>query len=124
MSLQAYFPVLVQVMIALAIAGGILLVSHLFGQKARSNPLKDSAYECGLPAEGPVHPRFAIKFYIVAMLFILFDVEVVFLIPWVVIFREFVGAGIPILTPMLFFLTVLTIGLCYEIRKGALDWEK
>ena len=124
MSLGAYLPVLVQVVLALGLAVTILVVSYLFGQKAKGNPIKDSAYECGLPAEGPVHPRFAIKFYVVAMLFILFDIEVIFLVPWVLIFREFLQAGIPILTPVLFFLAVLVLGLVYEIRKGALEWEK
>ncbi len=124
MTLEAYFPVLVQILLAIFLAGAILTVSHIFGQKARSNPIKDMPYECGLPPAGETHPRFSVKFYLVAMLFILFDIEVVFLVPWVLIYREFIQENIPILFPGLFFLGVLTVGLVYEIKKGALVWEK
>lgn len=64
------------------------------------------------------------KFYVTAMLFILFDIEVIFLIPWAFVHRDFVAHSIPILGPVLFFLGVLILGLFYEVRKGALDWEK
>jgi len=74
--------------------------------------------------EGKAHPQFSVKFYITAMLFILFDVEVVFLIPWVLVYRDMLAEALPILAPMIFFLVVLIIGLAYEIRTGALDWEK
>ena len=63
------------------------------------------------------------KFYVTAMLFILFDIEVVFLIPWVFVYRDFLAAGIPILAPMLFFIGVLVLGLIFEMKKGALEWE-
>ncbi len=124
MSLGAFVPVLIQILLAISLAVGVLAISHLLGQKTRGNPIKDSPYECGLPAEGKAHPRFAVKFYLVAMLFILFDVEVVFLIPWVLVYREFLAAGIPILLPVLFFIAVLIVGLVYEIKKGALEWER
>lgn len=122
--LADYLPVLVQVLLALSIAGGVLLVSHLMGQRGPTNALKDSAYECGLPAEGAPGARFSIKFYVTAMLFILFDIEVVFLIPWVLIYRDFLSEGIPIFFPVMAFLGVLVVGLYYELKKGALDWEK
>ncbi len=124
MTLADYLPVLIQIFLALTIAVAILMASHLLGQRASSNRMKDSAYECGLPAEGKPGARFSVKFYIVAMLFIIFDIEVVFLIPWVMIYRDFLAAQLPILMPVLFFLGVLVIGLLYEIRKGALNWEK
>jgi len=123
-SLSTYLPVLVQVALGLAIPAGILAASHLFGQRAKGNYIKDKAYECGLPMEGKPHPKFAVKFYLTAMLFILFDIEVVFLIPWTFVYREFLANHIPILGPMAFFLFVLILGLFYEVRKGALEWEK
>lgn len=124
MTLAAYLPILLQVLIALAIAVGILVASHLFGQRARGNYMKDAPYECGIPMEGKPHPRFALKFYVVAMLFILFDIEVVFMIPWVLVFREFLANNIAILTPVLFFILVLGVGLVYEMKKKALRWDQ
>ena len=102
---------------------GILFASHLFGQRATAGKIKDSPYECGMLAAGSGHARFAVKFYVTAMLFILFDIEVVFLIPWVLVFREFLAVSLPILLPVFFFLAVLIIGLVYELKKGAIEWE-
>lgn len=124
MSLGEYYPIIVQIALALGIGVIILVASHIFGQRSKSTDLKDSAYECGMLAEGSGHARFAVKFYVTAMLFILFDLEVVFLIPWILIFRDFMVANISILVPMLFFLFVLIFGLVYELKKGALEWEK
>lgn len=124
MSVADFAPILIQLVLAVTLASGILLASHLLGQRSAKNRIKDSAYECGVPSEGVWHTRFSVKFYVTAMLFILFDIEVVFLIPWVIVHREFLQAGIPILLPVLFFLGVLVLGLFYEMRKGALDWEK
>ncbi|MEY4378996.1 MAG: NAD(P)H-quinone oxidoreductase subunit 3, partial [Verrucomicrobiota bacterium] len=76
-SLSTYLPALVQVALGLSIPAIILIASHVFGQRAKGNYIKDKAYECGLPMEGKPHPRFAVKFYVTAMLFILFDIEVV-----------------------------------------------
>jgi NADH-quinone oxidoreductase subunit A len=112
-SLSTYLPVLVQVVLGLSIPAIILAVSHLFGQRAKGNYIKDKAYECGLPMEGKPHPRFAVKFYVTAMLFILFDIEVVFL-----------AAGIAITAATAVFLGVLVLGLAYEFKRGALEWEK
>ena len=124
MTLGEYYPILVQISLALGIGVIILVASHIFGQRSKSTAMKDSPYECGMLAEGSGHARFAVKFYVTAMLFILFDLEVVFLIPWILIFRDFMVANISILAPMLFFLFVLTFGLIYELKKGALEWEK
>lgn len=119
-----YFPILIQVLLATTIAVGIIVVSYIFGQRALTNKTKDSAYECGLLMEGKPHPRFSVKFYVTAMLFILFDIEVVFLIPWVMIYRDFLAANIPILFPILFFFFVMIVGLVYEIKKGGLKWDR
>lgn len=124
MSLTDYVPVLIQLILATGICATILIVSHIFGQRAKGNYIKDAAYECGLPMEGSPHPRFGVKFHVVAMLFILFDIEIVFLIPWVVTMREMNAAGLPVVLPVLFFLGVLTIGLLYEIRKKGIDWDR
>ena len=124
MELQDYIPVLIQVSLALSIGAAVLIFSHLFGQRGPSNRFKDSAYECGLPPEGEPVARFSVKFYVTAMLFIIFDIEIVFLIPWVLVYRDFLAANLPILTPVLFFIFLLVAGLVYELKKGALEWEK
>jgi len=124
MALSDYIPVLVQVLLALSIGVVVLVFSQLLGQRGPRNRIKDSAYECGLPPEGPSASRFSVKFYVTAMLFILFDIEIVFLIPWVLVYRDFLAQNLPILTPVLFFILLLVAGLLYELRKGALEWEK
>jgi NADH-quinone oxidoreductase subunit A len=124
MSYAAYLPILVQVVLAGAITTGVIMASQLLGQRFRKNAIKDTAYECGVPGDGRTHTRFSVKFYVTAMLFILFDIEVVFLIPWTFVYRDFLASHIAILSPMLFFLGVLVLGLFYEVKKGALDWEK
>jgi NADH-quinone oxidoreductase subunit A len=121
---SAYLPFLIQVVLAAGIGALIIGASHIIGQRTRKNQIKDTAYECGVPAEGIVHTRFSVKFYVTAMLFIIFDIEVVFLIPWAFIYREFLANNIAILGPIMFFLGVLVLGLVYEIKKGALEWEK
>ncbi len=123
-SLSTYLPVLVQVILGLSIPAIILIASHVFGQRAKGNYIKVKAYECGLPMEGKSHPRFAVKFYVTAMLFILFDIEVVFLVPWALVYREFLAAGIAITAATAVFLGVLVLGLAYEFKRGALEWEK
>lgn len=124
MTASAYLPFLIQAVLAAAITGGVIAASHFFGQRFKPNKIKDSAYECGVPAEGLVHTRFSVKFYLTALLFMLFDLEIVILIPWTFIYREFLANHISILGPIAFFLGVLILGLVYEIKKGALQWEK
>jgi NADH-quinone oxidoreductase subunit A len=124
MDLSAYLPVLIQFLLAAGIAVAILIGNRIFGQRAARHPRKDSAYECGMDPIGEPHPRFAVKFYLTAMLFILFDLEVVFLLPAVLVYRDFIAAHLPIVLPLLFFTSVLTLGLWYELRKGAIDWER
>jgi len=123
-ALPAYLPVLLQIALAAVMGVGIIAASHLFGQKMRRNRIKDSAYECGVAVEGNVHPRISVKFFLTALLFILFDVEVVFLLPWTFVYREFLAWGLPVLLPALFFIGLLAFGFLYEWKKGALDWER
>jgi NADH-quinone oxidoreductase subunit A len=124
MNVVDFVPILIQIVLAVGLAAGVLLVSHALGQRSAKNKIRDTAYECGIPSEGQTKTRFSVKFYVTAMLFILFDIEVIFLIPWAFVHRDFVTHGLPILGPALFFLGVLILGLFYEVRKGALDWEK
>lgn len=123
--MKEYLPIFLQVIVAIGFAAGALITSVLLGKAGKTNPTKDSAYECGMIAEGGAQPRFSVKFYLVAMLFILFDIEIVFMYPWAVIYREHVaqhGAGI--FWSMLSFVGVLTVGYVYAIMKGALDWKR
>jgi NADH-quinone oxidoreductase subunit A len=124
MATAAYLPFLIQAILAAGLTGVIIGMSHLLGQRARHTKIKDSAYECGVPGEGVVHTRFSVKFYVTALLFMLFDLEIVILVPWVFIYREFLHQHIPILGPILFFMFVLVLGLFYEVKKGALEWER
>ena len=124
MTSAAYLPILVQVCLAAGVGVAILALKLVASQRGKSNRIKDSAYECGIPTDGKVHTRFSVKFYLTALLFMLFDLEVVILVPWVFIYRDFLASHIAILTPMLVFLGVLVLGLVYEVKKGALEWEK
>ena len=122
--MSEYFSIFLQVVVAIGFAAGALGVSVLLGRTAKTNKTKDSAYECGMPAEGAAQPRFSVKFYLVAMLFILFDIEIVFMYPWAVIYREHIAAHGPgIFFSMLSFVGILTVGYVYAIMKGALDWK-
>lgn len=123
MNLTDYLPVLIQLSLAVVIASAILVASHFLGQRSAKNKYKDSVYECGLASTGDIHPRFAVKFYVIAMLFILFDIEIVFMFPWVMIYRQLLAHAVPILLPMLFFLGLLVVGFLYEYKKDALKWE-
>lgn len=125
MTAAAYLPFVVQAILAAAITIGIIAASTYLGQRARHKTrITDTAYECGVAAEGLVHTRFSVKFFVTALLFMLFDLEVVILIPWTFIYREFLHAHIAICGPILFFFVVLALGLFYEVKKGALEWEK
>jgi len=122
--LQDYLPILLQIIVAIGFAAIALIFSVLLGKAGRRNPTKDSPYECGMLPIGGAQPRFAVKFYLVAMLFILFDLEVVFMYPWAVVFREFVAEKGPVIFwSMLSFVSVLTVGYVYAIKKGVLEWR-
>jgi len=124
MAISDFLPVLIQVCLAVAIGGVIIAASMIVGQKGRKNAIKDTAYECGMPPAGKSRTRYAVKFYVTAMLFILFDIEVVFLIPWILTYREFLVNNIPIVTPMAVFFGIFILGLVYELKKGAIEWER
>lgn len=124
MILSDFLPILIQIVLAIGMGVGILVASHIFGQRATRGKIKDSPYECGMSSEVGGTNRYSVKFYVTAMLFILFDIDVVFLIPWVLTHRELSFAGVSVLGPMLFFTFVLAAGLIYELKSGALEWEK
>jgi NADH-quinone oxidoreductase subunit A len=116
---EVYFPVLLQVLLAMAIAGGMLATSAILGHRAR-NRMKDMPYECGIAPQGSVRERFSVKYYLVAMVFILFDIETVFLYPWAVVFREL---KLFAFFEMLVFIVLILAGFFYIWKKGALSWS-
>lgn len=117
--LREYLPILMFLGIAVAISGIMILASCVVAPQ-RPDPEKDSAYECGFEAFDDARTRFDVRYYLVAILFIIFDLEVAFLFPWAVAFKD---VGIYGFWSMMLFLGVLTIGFVYEWKKGALEWE-
>jgi len=117
--LETYLPILVLIFISLAFAMGSVVFSRLIGQK-KPSVVKLSPYECGMPPVGSARDRVSIKFYIIAMLFIIFDIEAVFLYPWAVIFKRL---GLFGLAEMGVFIAILLVGFAYVWKKGALEWE-
>jgi NADH-quinone oxidoreductase subunit A len=113
-----YLPLLLHFVIAFGIATVIVVLSWLVGQH-KPNRAKLSPYECGVPPVGDARSRFSVKFYLVAMLFILFDVEAVFLYPWAVILRELKMFGF---WEMLIYVLIVLVGLFYVWKKGVIDW--
>jgi NADH-quinone oxidoreductase subunit A len=124
--IQDYLPILLQVIVAMGLAGVALLASVILGRAGKRNAIKDSAYECGMIAQGEAQPRFSVKFYLVAMLFILFDIEIVFMYPWAVVYRDYIEKFNPwtIFGSMLGFVAIQMVGFVYAIKKGALDWKR
>ena len=122
--IREYVPILLQAIVAIGFAAGALIVSVLLGKSGLCTQTKDSAYECGMVAQGEAQPRFSVKFYLVAMLFILFDLEIVFMYPWAVVYREAVAHSHVIFWSMLSFVSILMVGYVYALKKGALDWKK
>jgi NADH-quinone oxidoreductase subunit A len=121
---EQYLPLTIHIAVAIGLAVSILAASLLLGRAGKRTPAKDMAYECGMPVREAAAPRFSVKFYLVAMLFILFDIEIVFMYPWAVVYRDFLAQqGGIIFWSMAGFVSVLTIGYIYAIKKGALDWR-
>jgi NADH-quinone oxidoreductase subunit A len=116
---EYYFPVLVQALVAMGLAAGLLTVSFLLGKRVR-NKVKDMPYESGIVPTGDARQRFSVKFYLVGMLFILFDIEAIFLYPWVVVYRELKMFAF---IEMLVFVALILCGFFYIWKKGALDWS-
>lgn len=116
---ELYFPVLVQVVIAAAVAAGLVGGGLLLGKRVR-NAAKDTPYESGMQPTGSARERFSVKFYLVAMVFILFDIEAIFLYPWAVVYRELRMFAF---VEMLIFIALVLAGFFYVWRKGVLDWS-
>ena len=117
---EVYFPMFLLIFLVIAMAAGMVGVSYVVGRRVR-NKQKLSTYECGNEPFEDARGRFSVKFYLVAILFIIFDIEVVFLYPWAVIYRKLAIFG---LIEMGIFLLILLAGYFYIIKKGALDWEE
>jgi NADH-quinone oxidoreductase subunit A len=122
--LNQYIPVLMLIVLAISFAFGMLILSVVLGKKGRRSGIKDTAYECGMLPIGEGSTRLSVKFYLVAMLFILFDIEVVFLYPWAVVYKQMlVENASAIFGSMISFLVILFVGYIYALKKQAFDWK-
>ena len=123
--LNQYIPVLILGLVAIGFAIGMLATSYFLGMRGKRNAMKDTAYECGMLPIGEGNNRLSVKFYLVAMLFILFDIEVVFLYPWAVVYKDMLAKNANLIFgSMLSFLGILFIGYIYALKKGAFDWKR
>ncbi len=119
-----YIPILMQLLFVIGFAVVLVMMTHMIGPK-KPDDVKLSVYECGVDPYTGVPARFSVKFYLVAMLFVLFDIEAIFLYPWAIVFKTFVKMfGAFIFLEGLVFIGVLFVGLIYVWRRGALDWVK
>ena len=116
-----YFPIIILMVAALLLAGGLIFLSHLLGPR-RSTHQKTSPYECGIDPKGDARQHFSISFYLVAMLFILFDVEIIFLYPWAVVFLN-MSPKLYAFFEMVIFIVILMAGYLYAWKKGAFEWD-
>jgi NADH-quinone oxidoreductase subunit A len=122
--LREYIPVLMLGVLAVVFSFGMLILSVILGQKGKRTRIKDTAYECGMLPIGEGTARLSVKFYLVAMLFILFDIEVVFLYPWAVIYRQMLKTNASLIFgSMLSFLGILLVGYVYALKKRAFEWK-
>lgn len=117
-----YIPVVILLALGLLVGGGATLVSYLLGPKI-AHPRKDIPFECGVPPVGDTHQRVSVRFYLVAILFLLFDVEVLFFFPWAVVYKKYLSINTFILMEMAVFVGILLIGYFYVLRKRALEWD-
>ena len=115
---QTWFPVLVQGLLAMVIAAALVTLSFVVGRKLK-NKVKDMPYECGISPTGDAQHRFSVRFYLVAMMFILFDIEAIFLCPWAVVFKQLKMFGF---FEMLTFVILVLVGFFFIWKKGVLDW--
>lgn len=125
--LAAYLPVGYMLVIAAALSAAMVLIPTLLGMRRTHGAIKDSPYECGMPPLSDAHTRFSVKFYVTAMLFIIFDLEGVFLLGWATVYRDLIrpapdGIGLQLLWGGLLFLIVLEVGHIYAWKKGVLNW--
>lgn len=119
MNLDQYLPVLLFILVGMAVGVVPLVLGYVLGPN-RPDDAKNSPYECGFEAFEDVRMKFDVRYYLVAILFILFDLEIAFLLPWAVALED---VGIAGFVAVLIFLAVLVVGFAYEWKKGALDWE-
>jgi NADH-quinone oxidoreductase subunit A len=117
--MDALIPLLVMAVLVGALAGTFIVASSLLGPK-RHSPVKDSPFECGIPSDGSAHKPVPVHFYLMALLFILFDVELAFLFPWAIVFRSLGMFGF---VEMLVFFVVVGVGFIYAWKIGALEWD-
>jgi NADH-quinone oxidoreductase subunit A len=115
-----YFPVLIQILVAMAVAGGMIGASAILGRRVNDS-VKSSPYESGMKPVGNARERFSVKYYLVGMVFILFDMEAIFLYPWAVVYREL---KLFAFFEMLLFIVLVLCGFFYILKKGVLDWSK
>jgi NADH-quinone oxidoreductase subunit A len=123
-ALGSYGSLLIHIVVCVALALTTWIASLVLGRVGTRTGVKDVAYECGMLPDKGSQPRFSVKFYLVAMLFILFDIEIVFLYPWSVVYREYLMQyGTGILWTLVTFSIILFVGYIYAIKKGALNWS-
>ena len=120
--IENYFPIIIVFLVAAGFAFVSLIATHLFGPRVPS-AVKMMPYESGIDQVGDTRIRFSIRFFLIALLFIIFDIEIVFLYPWAVVFKDFISVGPFIFFEMVVFLAILAFGFVYVWRNGALDWE-
>jgi NADH-quinone oxidoreductase subunit A len=121
---SAYLPVLIYAVLVMAFPAVTLVLAALIRPTSTSGGAKLKPYECGIPPEGDARGRYSVRFYIVAMLFVIFDVETMFLIPWAILYKGWVAAhmGLFALVSMFVFLGILLVGYVWLYKKGALEW--
>ncbi len=119
-----YFPIIIVIVLALIIGCSMLGLNHILGQRPRENTQKKfDTYECGVPYEGNAHQQFSVRYYLIGIIFLVFDVEVVFMYPWALVYKKLVAVNNFIIFEMLFFLFVLFMGYLYLRLCGALKWD-
>jgi NADH-quinone oxidoreductase subunit A len=118
-----YIPVLIMMLAGATIGLVVLVLTHLLGPNRAPHKMKNIPFECGMPAVGSTRQRISVRFYLVAILFLLFDVEVVFFFPWAIVFKDFLAINNFIMVSMGIFAGVLLVGFYYVFRKGALEWD-
>ena len=122
--MQAYAPLLMLIVFVILNAVGMIVASHILSA-ARPTAVKDQPYESGMPPLGNAHERFDVKFYLIAVIFIVFDIEVVFMMPWAIAFRQLDLFGLGVLgglIEMAVFVAILAVGYIYVLKRGAFEW--
>jgi NADH-quinone oxidoreductase subunit A len=119
---MTYIPVLILLLVGLGVGVIVTILTTLLGSGI-PNRRKNMPFECGVPGVGSAHHRFSVRFYLVAILFLLFDVEGIFFFPWAVVYKKYLAINAFILIEMAVFAAILLVGYFYVLRKGALEWE-